>query len=291
MMQSMTGFGKSTTEWNDKKIIVEIKSLNSKQLDVNMRISYLFREKELAMRSIIAEHLVRGKIDMSLYIETHDAATDKSINEAVVAAYYKQLQSVARTLGEPTDNLLEIIMNLPDVVSSAQAEIEIDEQLWELIQQSVEDACTRVLDFRAKEATALSADLHHNIDAILGLLQLLHPYEEARIHHIKDKISASLSDTIAPDKIDTNRFEQELLFYIEKLDINEEKVRLTQHCNYFKSTMKEDNCGRKLSFIAQEIGREINTIGSKSYDADMQKIVVQMKDYLEKIKEQTLNVL
>lgn len=290
MIQSMTGYGKAVAEWTDKNIVIEIKSLNSKQLDVNARISHVFREKDLEIRSILSETLVRGKVDFALYIENKDGVTEKTINSALVASYCSQLRTIASQQELPQANILDIAMRMPDVLVSEPV-AEINDSMWDLVKQALAKAVENIAEYRANEGKALEQDLTQNISAIEQLLLQLAPFEPLRMQRIKERIQTAIDEAVGSDKIDTNRFEQELIFYIEKLDINEEKVRLQQHCDYFKQTMNDEYCGKKLSFIAQEMGREINTIGSKSNDADMQKIVVHMKDYLERVKEQVLNIL
>ncbi|OQA99084.1 MAG: hypothetical protein BWY22_00557 [Bacteroidetes bacterium ADurb.Bin217] len=290
MIQSMTGYGKAIAEWTDKNIVIEIKSLNSKQLDVNARISHVFREKELEIRSLLSETLVRGKIDFALYIEYRDGLSEKSINTHVVSSYCSQLRAIAAQQQLPESNILDIAMRMPDVLLSEPVS-ELNDDLWNMVKKALLQAVADITVYRKNEGNALKQDVQQNIVSIEQLLVQLAPLEPLRMQRIKERIVNAIDEAVGNDKIDTNRFEQELIFYIEKLDINEEKVRLHQHCEYFKQTMNESNCGKKLSFIAQEMGREINTIGSKSNDADMQKIVVHMKDYLERIKEQVLNIL
>lgn len=289
MIQSMTGYGKSIAEFPDKNVVIEIKSLNSKQLDVNTRISHVYREKELEIRSLISDKLIRGKIDVSVYIEFKEGANEKMINQTLVKSYCKQILGVAQEVGIENVNVLEIAMRMPDVLVS-EGVTSLQESEWLEVKTTIEKAIQEITLYRNQEGAALATDLKQNIGIIESLLKKLAPYEVIRIERIKERIQSNLEEIISQDKIDKNRFEQELLFYIEKFDINEEKVRLQQHCTFFIDTMKEDSCGKKLSFIAQEIGREVNTIGSKSNDADMQKIVVEMKDYLERIKEQVLNI-
>lgn len=289
MIKSMTGFGKAIAEFSDKNVIIEIKSLNSKQLDLNTRISHVYREKDLEIRSIIAEKLVRGKIDVCLYYDYKEGANERNINEALVKSYCKQIQKISQEIGVSQDSILDIAMRMPDVLSSEPTS-SLGEDEWNNVKSALDKAIDNISLFREKEGAALEIDLKKNIETIQTLLVQIAPFESLRIIKIKERILASFDEYFSGDKIDKNRFEQEMLFYIEKLDINEEKVRLTQHCIYFIDTLKEDSPGKKLSFIAQEIGREINTIGSKSNDADMQKIVVEMKDNLERIKEQVLNI-
>lgn len=290
MIKSMTGYGKALAEWTDKNIVIEIKSLNSKQLDVNARISHVFREKELEIRSILADMLIRGKVDFALYIEYKEGVGEKTIHATLVSSYCKQLRVIAAEQNIPESNILDIAMRMPDVLISEPVS-ELNDAMWNAVKQALLQAIDSITVYRCNEGKAMELDLKQNIESIELLLSQLAPFEPVRLQRIKERIQTAIHEAVGVEKIDTNRFEQELILYIEKLDINEEKVRLLQHCDYFKQTMNDENCGKKLSFIAQEIGREINTIGSKSNDADMQKIVVHMKDYLERIKEQVLNIL
>lgn len=291
MIQSMTGYGKAIGEINNKKIIVEIKSLNSKQLDLSTRISNLYREKELEIRSLINQKLERGKVDFSLYIDNSAKENGSKINQNIVKSYYEQLQELSKETGIPvTQDWLSILMRLPDTMKTEIEEL--DENEWNEILKLIDDALNQLVGFRVQEGNALENVLTEKINRIGELLVEIEPFENERIEKIKTRLEENLQ-TIS-DKIDydKNRLEQELIFYIEKLDVNEEKVRLRNHLDYFISTMKtEKSAGKKLGFIAQEIGREVNTLGSKSNHSEMQKIVVMMKDELEQIKEQVLNTL
>ena len=291
MIQSMTGYGKAIGEINNKKIIVEIKSLNSKQLDLSTRISNLYREKELEIRSLINQKLERGKVDFSLYIDNSAKENGSKINQNIVKSYYEQLQELSKETGIPvSQDWLSILMRLPDTMKTEIEEL--DENEWTEISKLIDDALNQLVEFRVQEGNALENVLTDKINRIGELLIEIEPFENERIEKIKTRLEENLQ-TIS-DKIDydKNRLEQELIFYIEKLDVNEEKVRLTNHLDYFISTMKtEKSAGKKLGFIAQEIGREVNTLGSKSNHSEMQKIVVMMKDELEQIKEQVLNTL
>ncbi|MFV0289444.1 MAG: YicC/YloC family endoribonuclease [Mangrovibacterium sp.] len=293
MIKSMTGYGKSELEKPNLKIIVEVKSLNSKSIDVSTRIAPAFRNKDIEIRKIIAEKAIRGKIDFSLHVESLGGESKAVINVEVVKAYLEQLQSLNRQMDSPEceAQLMGSILRLPDALKT-----EIDnttEIEWESIEALIIEALTAFNDFRTQEGISLNNDLCGNIDRILQLLEEVKPFEEQRIINIKQRLNDGLKELEVIGKIDNNRLEQEMIFYIEKLDINEEKVRLAQHCKYFMETIESDadDVGKKLGFIAQEIGREINTLGSKSNESNMQRIVVQMKDALEKIKEQSLNVL
>ncbi len=291
MIKSMTGYGKAEFETGNKKITIELKSLNSKQIDMNTRLPVLYREKELTIRKEISERLIRGKVDFSLYIEDHGGESSSAINEAVVMSYFNQLSAIQRNLGLPvTEQIMQSVMRLPDSVKTVFAEL--DEKEWEAIFAQILLVIRAVDQFRIQEGEALSRDISANITEIQQLLRQIDPYEEQRIANIKTRIQESLNEIAINGTVDKNRFEQELIYYLEKLDINEEKVRLTNHCEYFLETLgSPGDAGKKLGFIAQEIGREINTIGSKANESHMQRIVVQMKDALEKVKEQLLNVL
>ncbi len=288
----MTGYGKATIELPNKKITVEVKSLNSKQLDLAVRIPALYREKELELRSYLASRISRGKVDFIIFSENIHADHVARIDDEAVAQYYTQLRGIATNLGisDANTDYMKIILSLPDVVRSAQQEL--DDEEWNKVMSCVAQAIDNFIAFRQQEGRALQADLLQRIDNIKSLSQLVPQYEAERVDKIRSRITANLEDIISRDKVDNNRLEQELIFYIEKLDINEEKVRLANHLKYFVETIdSEAEPGKKLGFIAQEMGREINTLGSKANQADMQRLVVGMKDELEKIKEQVLNVL
>lgn len=291
MIKSMTGFGKSEFEINNKKITIEIKSLNSKQADINTRIPALYREKEIDMRREITDQLVRGKIDLSVYVENLGETSSAIINEAIVKNYFENLRKLSNDLELPVnESILQIIMRLPDTVKVQYEQLEEEE--WEILLANIRKALAQVGQFRLQEGTALEKDLLANIDAIQSLLKAIEPFEQQRIETIKNRLTDSLDSLRLNGTVDHDRFEQELIFYLERLDFNEEKVRLVNHCKYFLETMKDgEPNGKKLSFIAQEIGREINTIGSKANESNIQRLVVQMKDALEKVKEQVLNVL
>jgi uncharacterized protein (TIGR00255 family) len=282
MIKSMTGFGKSIAEIPQKKISIEIKSLNSKSLDLNLRLPWLYKEKESEIRNMVSQKLDRGKIDLAINFDSLDTEIVPVINKNVVKNYFMQMKEISAELGLKSDEqLLPIIMRLPDAFKTEKPELAEDE--WAIGQVDV---------YRSEEGKSIEADLIRCIVKILGYLTEVEQHEGERIKRIREKIHASLIENVGKENVDMNRFEQEIIFYIEKLDINEEKVRLKKHCEYFleKAASLPPN-GKILNFIAQEIGREINTIGSKANDAAMQKLVVSMKDELEKIKEQTLNVL
>ncbi len=289
--KSMTGFGKATHEIPGKKITVEIRSLNSKQLDLNLRIPYLYKEKELELRTEIGKQLERGKVDVTVFTETTQESTPTSLNKTLAKAYFNELKSLSQELNEGTENLLSIVVKMPDVLKAERETVELDEKEWNEVKATVNRAIEAFQKFRDDEGKTLENEFNNRIGIIAKLLNEVLLLDDARITNIKNRIKNNLEEVIDTNKIDQNRFEQELIYYIEKLDITEEKLRLKTHLNYFNETMKEPGSGRKLGFISQEIGREINTIGSKANDAGMQKMVVQMKDELEKIKEQLLNVL
>ena len=292
MILSMTGYGKAVVTYKEKKINVEVKSLNSKNLDLSTRIAPLYREKEMEIRQTIAQRLERGKVDFSLWVEKDSALDATPINAKLVENYYHQIKDIAAQTGipEPAD-WFTTLLRMPDVTTKTEVEV-LDEEEWETTKQAIEIAIESLLDFRKQEGAALERKFHEKIDNIEALLKSIEPYEESRVLKIKKKIIEGL-EQVAKVDYDKNRLEQELIYYIEKLDISEEKQRLTNHLNYFRETIAEEGhgIGKKLGFIAQEMGREINTTGSKSNLAEMQNIVVKMKDELEQIKEQVLNAL
>ncbi len=292
MIQSMTGYGKATAELPDKKINVEIKSLNSKAMDLSTRIAPLYREKEIEIRNEIAKALERGKVDFSLWIEKKDACELVTpINQDVVVAYYERIRAISEATGIPVpEDWFSTLLRMPDVMTKNDIQ-ELTEEEWKAVHATVLQAIQSLVDFRKQEGAALEKKFREKIANISNLLITVEPYEKERIEKIKERITDALEKTISVD-YDKNRLEQELIYHIEKLDINEEKQRLSNHLKYFINTMEDGNGqGKKLGFIAQEMGREINTLGSKSNHAEMQKIVVQMKDELEQIKEQVLNVM
>ena len=295
MILSMTGYGKSIATFQDKKINVEIKSLNSKALDLSTRIAPLYREKEMEMRQMIQQKVIRGKVDFSIWIEKDEMADAASINIELAKNYYQQLSSLASSNNEATPSMTEmmpIILRMPDIlVKQDQTEI-LSEEEWEVARQAIDSALDALVDFRRQEGEALAKKFGEKIDNIEALLKSIEPYENSRVEKIRQRIVDGLKQIPEID-YDKNRLEQELIYYIEKLDISEEKQRLTNHLNYFRETMAEPEGGqgKKLGFIAQEMGREINTTGSKSNQAEMQNIVVKMKDELEQIKEQVLNAM
>ena len=291
MIQSMTGYGKAVATFKDKKINVEVKSLNSKQLDLQTRISPLYREKEMEIRQMIQASIIRGKVDFSLWIEKDTIVDATPINGALVENYYHQMEAIAEKTGIPmAADPFYTLLRMPDVLTKTEQEVLSDEE-WAVARQAVSEAIDRLVDFRRQEGAALQKKFTEKIDNIEQLLISIEPYEKSRVEKIRQRIVEGLQQ-IPGVEYDKNRLEQELIYYIEKLDISEEKQRLTNHLKYFRETMAEEaGQGKKLGFIAQEMGREINTTGSKSNQAEMQNIVVQMKDELEQIKEQVLNAL
>lgn len=291
MIQSMTGYGKATATLSDKKINVEIKSLNSKALDLSTRIAPIYREKEMEIRNEIGKLLERGKVDFSLWVEKDGADSSNPINKSVVEGYYRQIKDLSDSLEIPMpEDWFQVLLRMPDVMSKSEVQ-ELTEEEWQEAHKAVEGAIKQLVDFRLQEGAALESKFKEKIANIRTLLDSVEPYETERVEKVKTRITDALEKTMSVD-YDKNRLEQELIYYIEKLDINEEKQRLSNHLIYFINTLESGNGqGKKLGFIAQEMGREINTLGSKSNHAEMQKIVVQMKDELEQIKEQVLNVM
>lgn len=286
MVKSMTGFGRAQVSLPKKKITVEIKSLNSKQMDLSTRIPSYYREKELDLRRYVTSRLVRGKVDVLLYTETEEADMSHDINVATVRSYMSQLEAIEPS-ATPAERL-RTAMRLPDVFKGEREEL--TEEEWATVMEAAHAAADAIDAYRTAEGRVLQGELSSYIGNIRTLLGQVEPFEKTRVDQIKERMRKNLVE--ADVKVDENRFEQEIIFYLEKLDVTEEKVRLGLHLDYFLKTMEhETDCGKKLGFIAQEIGREINTLGSKSNQPDMQKIVVRMKDELEKIKEQSLNVL
>ena len=292
MILSMTGYGKAVVAYKEKKINVEVKSLNSKSLDLSARIAPLYREKEMEIRRLLAQKLERGKVDFSLWIEKESTVDATPINAALVENYYKQIKAISASTGIPEpEDWFTTLLRLPDVTAKTEVEV-LDEEEWLVAQQAINEAIEKLTEFRKQEGAALQKKFTEKIDNIANLLKSIEPFEKSRVPKIREKIIDGLKQIPEVD-YDKNRLEQELIYYIEKLDINEEKQRLTNHLKYFHETMKESGhgVGKKLGFIAQEMGREINTTGSKSNQAEMQNIVVKMKDELEQIKEQVLNAL
>jgi uncharacterized protein (TIGR00255 family) len=294
MIRSMTGYGKAVAEFGDRKLTIEIKSLNSKQLDLAMKLPAMFREKELEVRNLISQKLERGKVDLFINTEITGGNAGISINHELARKYHSELKALLHEMKEDCPGgLLPLIIKMPDVLQSGREEM--NENDWLLVRTGIEHAISLTEEFRAREGMVLDEDLRKRIALILNYLDETRPYEQKRIQDIRDKMIRDFSsykgdfNGSAPDQ---NRFEQELIYYLERLDITEEKIRLQKHCDYFIETLDEHlSQGKKLGFITQEIGREINTLGSKANQADIQKLVVGMKDELEKIKEQLMNIL
>lgn len=291
MIQSMTGYGKAVVNYKDKKINVEVRSLNSKSLDLSTRMAPVYREKEMEVRQLLSKSLVRGKVDFSIWVEKDADADAAPINGALINNYYNQIKTISANTGVPEPNdWFALLLRMPDVMARNDQEVLGDEE-WAVTLSAIEAAVASLVDFRKQEGEALSRKFEEKLDNIARLMSDIEPYEKSRVEKIRTRIVEGLS-AIPEVDYDKNRLEQELIYYIEKLDISEEKQRLANHLKYFRETMAESEAqGKKLGFIAQEMGREINTTGSKSNQAEMQNIVVMMKDELEQIKEQVLNVL
>jgi uncharacterized protein (TIGR00255 family) len=287
----MTGFGKTTAEIAGKKVTIELRSLNSKSLDLNTRLPWLYREKETEIRNIINQKLDRGKIDLTISFDLLDIENVPVINNDVVKTYYEQIKEIAGELNIKSDEqILSSILRLPDIFKTEKPDL--SEEEWHMLKEKIIESAEQLDNFRIEEGSSIENDMKGCINRILKLLTEIGNFEEERITRIRDRLNNLLTENIGTENIDKNRFEQELIFYLEKIDINEEKVRLKKHCDYFlEKTNTDPPNGKILNFITQEIGREINTIGSKANDASIQKIVVMMKDELEKIKEHILNVL
>ena len=284
MIQSMTGFGKAIGQTSGKKITVEIRSLNSKGLDLNARIAPIFREKELTIRKLVGGALKRGKVDINIYAEVTGVESAAGINMELAKAYLEQLEVLSRET-DTSGDLIAAVMRMPDVIGSSKNEL--SEEEWHFLKDLIVKALEKLERFRVQEGSSIAKDFEQRLIEIEKSMKEIEPHEQQRMLTVRERLLKGLEGV----EIDSNRYEQEVIFYIEKLDINEEKVRLSNHLKYFRETMKEENSGKKLGFIAQEMGREINTLGSKSNYAPMQQHVVQMKDELEKIKEQVGNTL
>jgi uncharacterized protein (TIGR00255 family) len=290
MIRSMTGYGKAVKELADKRVIVEIRSVNSKQLDLNLKLSSLFREKEAEIRSILSSRLERGKVDIAIYLEYSAGQSNSVIDTMLASHYYSELKKLSDELSLGNTDYLSIISRMPEVIKSGSEEL--NEQDWQSIFEALTEALDHLDEFRQHEGDILEKDYRMRIKIILDTLIKIEPYEKQRLVSLKERIHKNLKDFMENENFDENRFEQELFYYLEKLDITEEKVRLKKHCDYFIQTLSADGFnGKKLNFITQEIGREINTLGSKANDAEIQQLVVGMKDELEKVKEQLLNIL
>jgi uncharacterized protein (TIGR00255 family) len=287
-LQSMTGFGKANGQFEDKKIAVEIRSLNSKGLDLNLKIPSHYRDLESPIRKIITEELLRGKMDIGIYIESQQQQTAGLLNDKIATAYFHKLKALNDTWGTQSPDYLSLILRLPDVLTSQTDALTEEESSYVL--DLVQTACQQLKHFRKEEGQSLAQDLLTNLDCIQQELSAIAPFEQERVAQVRERIQKGLA-TLDEARIDANRLEQEMIYYVEKLDISEEKQRLSQHLHYFSETLQQDASGKKLGFIAQEMGREINTLGSKCNHSEIQRKVVIMKDHLEKIKEQVLNAL
>jgi uncharacterized protein (TIGR00255 family) len=292
MLKSMTGYGKASGEVNQRKIVVEIKSLNSKQVDINAKLNLRYRQKELEIRNELISRLNRGKIEIQVYPEQYEEENMATINTAVFKNYYKQLENISRDLNlQVSDQIISTITRMPEVLKIEREEL--PEEEWLGLKNILIEAIQNLVTFREQEGSCLEKDMRERIKIIRDKLHAIKPFEKDRIANVQNRIKNNLSEFLGSENIDKERFEQELIYYLEKMDITEEKVRLANHLDYFDDTVNgtETTSGKKLNFISQEIGREINTIGSKAADSNIQKLVVEMKDELEKIKEQLMNVL
>lgn len=291
MIRSMTGYGRFAGTAGDKAVVAELRSLNSKYLDLNLRLPAMFREKEPEIRQLLGEQLQRGKIELTLTMESAETEGHYEINEELVQRYYTQLQNIMKQTGMRSGDALNAIMRMPNVMTPAP--IEVDEEAWKAVKEVLKQAVAAMNDFRTKEGASLEKDLREQVEEILRLLNEVEQKEGNRKTRKRERLEEQLQQLKAQAEADTSRFEQELIYYIEKMDINEELVRLRSHCNYFIQILEDDRSdkGKKLNFVSQEMGREINTTGAKAYDAELQRLVVQMKDALEKIKEQLNNVV
>ena len=292
MIKSMTGYGRAESGDGERKYTIEIKTINSKQFDLQMRIPALFKEKELELRTFLLQRLERGKVELTIQVDASQTAENFTINKALAHRYFEEIRQLQRELNlDEKQNVVDVILRLPEVVQPAPEVLADD--TWHVVRSAVDEAAEHCDQSRQNEGRLLQADFELRIGLIQDYLQKIEPFEVARIERIREKLRKDLEKYFETQNIDQNRFEQEIIYYLEKIDITEEKVRLKQHCNYFMQTVKENNTsgGKKLNFISQEVGREINTIGSKASDYEMQRLVVQMKDELEKVKEQLFNIL
>jgi uncharacterized protein (TIGR00255 family) len=292
MLLSMTGYGRATSTFSDKSITIEVRALNSKMTDIRFKMPFNYKEKEIELRRILTEQAERGKIDVSINIRSLSGEDDFALNHELFKKYYKELKGLTAELNMPADDLLSAILRLPNIVGTDEEGVQDDE--WEISHKTLLEALEEFKKFRLTEGGAMERDLHDRVANILQLLQDIVPHEKERIVKLRQRLRQNLDEFLGKENIDENRFEQEVLFYLEKIDVTEEKVRLEQHCRYFVDTLKDKkntSKGRTLNFITQEIGREINTLGSKAYSSDIQHLVVQMKDELEKIKELVANLV
>jgi len=291
MLLSMTGYGRASGHINGKTISVEIRTLNSKLTDLKMRLPGDYKEKEIEIRKLVTQHAERGKIDLLMDVQSDDGGALVTLNESMFRGYHRELTRLAKELDIPQHDILQTIMRIPNVASTPSGEV--DEEEWDAVCRILTEALDQLRAFRDQEGDALEIDLQLRVDNILKLLAQVPPFEGERFTRMRERLHNNMEEVFGKEKLDSNRFEQEILYYLEKMDITEEKVRLEQHCKYFVEQIKnkELSGGRTLNFISQEMGREINTLGAKAYDANIQRLVVQMKDELEKIKEQLANVL
>jgi uncharacterized protein (TIGR00255 family) len=291
MIFSMTGFGTSKRVFRDKILTIEIKSVNSKTIDIRIRSPFNLREKEHLLRKEVAETAVRGKLDVTLELSSTNSVPVGLINEDLLKSYIGSIKPIAEETGLDTSGIISSLLRIPEVLSSGNNEI--DDSDWSIISATLDDALDRFQNFKREEGSAITTDLINSVSAIEECMNKISQYEDERIDRIRERINGSLEDFLPTESIDKNRFEQELIYFIEKIDFSEEKSRLTQHCKYFKEVIAidENSKGRTLNFISQEMGREINTLGAKSYHSDIQRLIVVMKDELEKIKEQTANIV
>lgn len=291
MLLSMTGYGRASGSYNGKTISVEVRTLNSKLTDLKMRLPGDYKEKEIDIRKLVIDHAERGKIDLLIDVQSSDGGALVSLNEALFRGYHRELNRLTQELNISQQDILQTIMRIPNVSSTPSSEV--DEQEWAAVCAVVTEALDQLKAFRDQEGDALELDLRLRVTNIMELLTQVIPFEQERFTRMRERILNNMEEVFGKDKLDTNRFEQEILYYLEKMDVTEEKVRLEQHCKYFIEQIDnpEQSGGRTLNFISQEIGREINTLGAKAYDANIQRLVVQMKDELEKIKEQLANVV
>lgn len=285
----MTGYGRVAKAYKDKTITIEVRSLNSKFTDVRLKVPQNYKEKEAEIRKMIADKAERGKLDVNIDISSHQGDEAYGLNKALFRKYFQELKELSIELGMGQDDMLQAILKLPNVVATEEGEISEDE--WKAVQGAIEEVLQKFQSFRAAEGNAMEKDLVIRIEKITSLLSQLDPFEEERVQKLRQRLKQNLEEYVQKEKIDENRFEQEIIYYLEKIDITEEKVRLEQHCKYFLEELnkKQTIKGRKLSFISQEMGREINTMGAKAYSSNIQRLVVGMKDELEKIKEQVAN--
>lgn len=291
MLLSMTGYGRASGSFGEKTIMVEVRTLNSKVTDIKLRLPGDYKEREIELRKIIVDHAERGKIDLTIDVQNADGGANVSLNEALFRGYHRELSRLAGELGMRQDEMLSALLRIPNVVASSTSEM--DEEEWDALVKVLNDALDKLKKFRRQEGEVLEADLRQRVQIILELLKEVGPFETERFTRMRERLRNNLEDALGRDGYDQNRFEQEVLYYLEKMDMSEEKLRLEQHCKYFIEQIdtKKELVGRTLNFVSQEIGREINTLGAKAYDPDIQRVVVKMKDELEKIKEQLANVL